>query len=65
LMVFIIGFFLVKPGIGVGEAPKAEFLLQWGKKGPGSGEFNQPIGIKPMHTLASISISIFLINQSF
>ena len=32
LMVFIIGFFLVKPGIGVGEAPEAEFLLQWGEK---------------------------------
>jgi len=45
LMVFIIGFFLVKPGIGVGEAPEAGFLLEWGEKGPGSGEFNQPIGI--------------------
>jgi len=45
LLVVITGFFLVKHGIGVGEVPEVEFLLQWGKSGYGNGEFNQPIGI--------------------
>jgi len=45
LIVFILGFFLVKAVIGVEEAPEVKFLLEWGKSGTASGEFNQPIGI--------------------